>query len=161
MILGIDPGLKGALAIRSKDGLLAEPMPTNGDGGLHMPELARWLRAHAQAIKMAYVERAHAFPGMGVSGAFNYGAGWGAIQGVLSALGIPYELVTPAKWTKALHAGISSDLDPKVKSQVAASRIFPHMDFKASERCKKPHDGMIDAALIAEYGYRIHTRSEA
>lgn len=153
-VLGIDPGLTGGLAIRGSDVTIYEPMPAL-DGGLHLPEITRWLRAHAPEIKIAYLERAQAFPGMGGSGAFNYGAGWGMLQGILCCLGIPYELVSPARWTKAMHMGIGTTLDPKARSQMAAARLFPSADLRASPRCKKPHDGMVDALLIAEYGYRL------
>ena len=35
-----------------------------------------------------------------------------------------------------------------------AKQIFPAETWLKSERCTKPHDGMIDAALLAEYGRR-------
>ena len=33
-------------------------------------------------------------------------------------------------------------------------RLFPGVNLKATDRCKKDHDGMAEALLIAEYGRR-------
>jgi hypothetical protein len=35
-----------------------------------------------------------------------------------------------------------------------ARRLWPDESFFATERCKTPHDGLVDAALIAEYARR-------
>lgn len=152
-ILAIDPGLKGGLAIVGKDGLMIESMPLVA-GELDLPTLVRWVQANRSSIELAVVEKAQAMPKQGVSSMFNYGVGYGMILGILSALGVPYELVPPQRWSKVMHAGISKDLDTKERSALAVSRIFPGIDFRSSSRCKKPHEGMVDAALIAEWAWR-------
>lgn len=35
-----------------------------------------------------------------------------------------------------------------------AQELFPDVSLLASDRCKRPHDGLADALLIAEYGRR-------
>lgn len=42
--------------------------------------------------------------------------------------------------------------DTKPRALAKALQLWPGETFLASERCRVPHDGMIDAALIAEYG---------
>lgn len=153
-VLGVDPGLQGGLAIRAKEGLIYEPMPVAG-GELDLAALTRWLKAHRNEIQMAYVEKVSAMPKQGVSSTFKFGDGFGSVKGILAALGIPFELVGPQKWMKVMHAGIKPDLPSKERSQLAASRVFPAISFLATERSKKPHEGMVEASLIAEYGWRM------
>jgi hypothetical protein len=37
---------------------------------------------------------------------------------------------------------------------IAAKRLFPNESFLATEKSKKPHDGMVDSTLICEWGRR-------
>ena len=67
-------------------------------------------------------------------------------MGVLSALGVPYELVRPQKWKREFSC--TSD---KNTSIAVARRMFPTVPLLATPRCKKPHDGMAEALLMAEY----------
>jgi Holliday junction resolvasome RuvABC endonuclease subunit len=59
------------------------------------------------------------------------------------------------------HAYFGIEPEPKAgKSTKAqafeiASSIFPNTDFRKSNRARTPHDGMVDAALIAKYGQSI------
>ena len=88
-------------------------------------------------------------PGQGVVSMFNFGMNFGFIQGVLKAYRIPYELVTPQKWKKEFSC--TSDKNTSIE---VCKRLFPKVNLKATERCKKDHDGMAEALLIAEYGRR-------
>ena len=69
------------------------------------------------------------------------------MRGVLAGLGIPYELVTPQKWKRAM--GVPSG--DKSSSRPVALRLFPSL--AAELRLKKDH-GKADALLIAGYGRR-------
>lgn len=46
------------------------------------------------------------------------------------------------------------EVNTKKTSMNAAKRIFPNVDFRKNERCKKPDDNKIDSLLIAEYARR-------
>jgi crossover junction endodeoxyribonuclease RuvC len=150
-VLGVDPGLSGGLAIVNDRGLIMDPMPTCGDG-IDANALRRWLEVHKHEIEIAYVERAQAMPKQGVTSVFQYGRGFGILEATLAAVGIPVELVAPVVWAKAMHAGLSGET--KAKSVVAAGKLFPAYDFRISVKAKKPHLGMVEAALLAEYGRR-------
>jgi hypothetical protein len=41
-------------------------------------------------------------------------------------------------------------LPAKAKAEIVAKRLFPNQNWFIG-KCRKPHDGAIDAALIAEY----------
>ena len=78
-VLGIDPGLSGALAIvETVNGVPALvdaiDMPSTGTGAKARVDIiaaAQWIAKHAPST--AYVERAQAFPGQGASSGFSYG----------------------------------------------------------------------------------------
>lgn len=155
MILGIDPGLRGAMCIKGRSQhLCLEPMPTIGDE-LHLAELARWLRFHASEIQHAYVEETHPFFKASKKSSMTLGRICGSIEGVLAGIGIPYTRVRPNVWTKAMHAGLGENMTAKQKSLLAASRMFPGESFRVTQDTPI-HDGLVDAALIAEYGFRIY-----
>ena len=85
-------------------------------------------------------------PGQGVASMFNFGMGYGIIQGVVSALGIPYELVTPQSWKK--RAGlIGKDKD---NARTMAQQLYPDAPLG-----RKKDIGRADALLIARFGNRI------
>jgi hypothetical protein len=151
--LGIDPGAKGGLALLSEaDGLLIEPIPTNDDG-IDLKELARLIRDFSKDTRVAYLEELNAFPGMNIAGVKTLWRGIGVLHGMLIANGVETFIVRPQEWMKVMHKGLEGK-DTKVKSHLAAKRIFPNVDFLATERSKVPHEGMVEAALIAEFGRR-------
>jgi len=150
-ICGIDPGLSGALAVIGTPGPLINDylvMPTVGNV-LDLGVIKRFL----QAIKpdIVALERGQAMPKQGVSSAFKFGRVCGAVEGILVGLELPYKLVTPRNWQKWAHMGIEKSLGPKQKSLIAASRLYPGRTFLATSRCRKPHEGIVDALLIARW----------
>ena len=152
-VLGIDIGLGGGLALISKSGVIVEPMPIVGKE-LDVATLVRWIRAHKETIELAVMEQVHAFPGSSGSSMLKFGRVSGIIEGALTAMEIPFRKVRPAIWCKELHMGCEGVEKPKDKSRLVVSRLFPSVDLKATPRSKSPHEGMMDALLIAEFGRR-------
>src|SRR5690606_16808140 len=107
--------------------------------------LAGLLHEAAPVLKMphAYVERVSAMPGQGVSSMFNFGMGYGVIQGVLASLGIPYTLVTPQTWKK--RAGLAGK--DKDNARTLAQQLCPEAPLG-----RKKDIGRADAILIARFG---------
>lgn len=166
ILIGIDNGLDGGIVAYNPDGgLLAKDiMPTIGgeDGSRRsydvnaMREILYRHTTYAEGIGLkahVYLEHAQAFPGQGVTSMFSIGFGFGLWQGLLSALCIPYTLVRPQAWQKVMFEGLDRS-DTKKCSALVASRLFPSVDWRATERSRKPHDGLTDAACIASYGKR-------
>jgi hypothetical protein len=114
--------------------------------------LLNYLREAAPRIRKAYLEGVASRPTDGVVQAFKFGEAYGMVRMALSAIGIPYELVTPNQWTKRMHSGIPKSVATKDRSVIAATRLFPKINF-VMERCRTPHLGCVDATLIAHYGY--------
>ncbi len=153
-ILGIDPGLGGGLAIISpSDGMMLEPMPTIGNE-LNIPALNKIIADHARDIRLAVLEKVGAMPGQGVSSMFKFGRVYGVAEALLVANGIPILDVRPQAWMKVMHEGVNSKLEPKQRSLLAFQRLFPFVDARRTAKCRNPDFGLVDAALMAEYGRR-------
>ena len=159
IIIGIDPGLSGAIVCRhmNQDGTPGRAhihdMPTvevqrNGKNKreVNPAMLANLLRGKsASDMRLhAFVERVGAMPGQGVSSVFSFGRSVGVVEGVLAALDIPMTIVPPKTWQKSVNAR-----DGKDGNRLRAMELFPH-DAAMFER--KKDDGRADAALIAYYG---------
>lgn len=142
MLIGIDPGRSGGIAMLSLDGKI-EILD------LLTPSCLIEI-LHDQRITYAFIERAQSMPGQGVSSMFNYGMGYGQCLGILEALRTSFVCVHPRTWTKFCHAGTKAG-DTKARSVEAANRLFPGVPF-IHTGCRKPHLGMVEAALIAHYG---------
>lgn len=141
--IGIDPGAKGGFAYICGDDKGAFPW----DNG----EFIRVMKTLSGAGKpiVACVEKVGAMPGQGVTSMFNFGKSAGFIEGVLSAFGVPYQLVPPQKWKKEFSIGSDKGL-----AIAACNRLFPSISLMRTARCKVPHDGMAEALLMAVYAQR-------
>lgn len=147
--LGIDPGQSGGLALIDGDRIECCPMPLAGKA-VDWCEVANWIThlAPASRASVAYVEKVGAMPKQGVSSTFKFGVNVGGIHGVLGALGVPMVLVTPQSWKKRVLAGTAKD---KAAAIDFCRRRWPHVSLLASERCRKPHDGMAEALCLARF----------
>lgn len=152
--IGIDPGKNGGIAVindkfpkpvnitvykYSDDDLIDVIDGTKGSS----------IAVHRDEEIKCVLEKVNAMPGQGVVSMFNFGQNFGFIQGVLKAYEIPFELVPPQKWKKEFS--VTSDKNTSIE---VAKRLFPGVNLKATDRCRKDHDGMAEALLIAEYGRR-------
>lgn len=147
MIIGIDPGKAGAVALLSTQGkFLCALYDTSARSLVKL--LADW------PVTFAFVEKAQAMPKNGAVSMFTYGQGFGEILGVLASQNVPYELVPPRTWTKEMLAGVPATLEGKARARMACERLFPAADLIPSPRSKIPHIGLVDAILIAEWGRR-------
>jgi len=111
MIVGIDPGLSGALFFfdpqhHSTGEAIDLPVHMLTRGGKNKRELAiaGLIRLLAlRRINHAFMEQAGAMPGQGVSGVLAFGKFYDVILGVLAARSIPLSLVPPIPWKRALN----------------------------------------------------------
>jgi len=152
MILGIDPGISGALAWLSDDGHLISTtdMPAIEVHGKKKvsPQILTSELAGRRPI-LAVIEDVGAMPGQGVTSMFNFGYSAGILAGVCAGLGIPTVLYRPAVWKRA--AGVPAD---KGAARQMAQRLWPGCrDF---DRVKD--DGRAEAALLARW---VATKGQA
>lgn len=150
MILGIDPGLSGALAFMDDKELLIYDVPTfeitrNGKKKrqIDLQILLSIMQNKDLGTTHAFLEHVNAMPGQGVSSMFQMGRGYGQIEMGLAAAGIPVTYITPQVWKKALS--VPKDKDG---ARQRASQLMPQW---AHNWPLKKHDGRAEAALIALY----------
>lgn len=142
--VGVDPGKAGAYAWIWGDTVQAFPW----DDALFVSEM-RSLMASGEYIKAA-VEKVGAMPHQGVSSMFSFGKSAGYIEGVLTALGVGYQLIPPARWKREFSL-IGKD---KQASIATCRKLFPGVDLKNTARCRTDSDGKAEATLLAEYARR-------
>lgn len=146
LYLGFDPGKDGAMAGVGPHVL---PFTLPYDKPAYIGELRSLA---AQFALFAVVEHVGAMPGQGVTSCFSFGETFGWLLGVLDAMGIPYELVRPQRWKKEFSC--TSDKNTSIE---VARRLFPGVSLKRTPQCRKPHDGMAEALLMAEYARRLRS----
>lgn len=156
VIIGIDNGLTGGLvALSDHPGppIACMPMPTRGKAkGNEVDAEAVWdfICRHRDNDITVILET----PGKhspGVQALCSMWDSYGAIRGVLESRGIRHHRITPQMWQKVMLPGCAKG-DTKPAALARARQLWPAESWLASPRCNKPHDGMIDASLIAEYG---------
>ena len=151
IILGIDPGVTGAVAWW-RDGAVykVEDLPAievvvgKGKRKQLQPSLLANMLYDGPEIGRIYLEHVQSMPGEGAVGAFSFGRGFGQIEGVIACMQTPYVLVRPAKWKAAL--GVPAD---KGGARALACRRCPDL---APQFARVKDDGRAEAALIALYG---------
>lgn len=140
--VGIDPGKSGAMAILYPNGSI-ETIPFN------MVNYVDAIRGLTDYPVKCCLEKVGAMPGQGVVSMFNFGHNLGFIEGVLQSNSIPYQLVLPQTWKKEFS--LSSE---KAKSIEVCQKLFPKANLLATQRSRKPSDGIAEAILMAEYARR-------
>jgi crossover junction endodeoxyribonuclease RuvC len=165
LVLGIDPGARGACAVLDESGqlLALTDMPYD------LVERQRTIRGRRKKINVkivapvrlaiwiasatdgrevvAAVEKVGARPGEGASSSFDFGDAYGKVLGVLAGLGIRTTVYRPQLWKGLM--GLSTDKDD---SRIMAATCWPGW---VDEFRLKKHDGRAEAALIGEYHRRL------
>ena len=148
--VGFDPGLSGGIAFYSETGTLAtHKMPVLKAGTKKVIDLGRikdLLNEYPADHLTGIIERVNAMPGQGVTSMFTFGEGFGMVKGLLTGMGIAYELVLPQRWQKQILNGIPADLK-KQRGVLFCSQRFP--------RLKNLSDGEADALCMALYGAQL------
>ena len=151
-IIGIDPGLNGAIAVLQNNKVIEihdVPVMTDGKKNkrqLNSAQLVKLLKDNFQdeVDTVVVVEQVNAMPGQEVTSMFNFGQTFGAIKGICAALNLPIFFVRPAKWKKHFDLINSS----KDASRTKAIEMYPSISDQLS---KKKDVNKSDAILIARF----------
>lgn len=162
-IIGIDTGLKGAIAIIDGETITLHSMPTfaaKRGNEIDTAALCEILRPYAGRAKAALEsasaprlrpnQRGKAEDDAGAvsgRGALKIGVTWGTIRGVLVALGIGVEYVRPQLWKPRVGVHGSD----KNESRARACELFPQI---AADLVKRRPD-FAEALLICEFYRRV------
>lgn len=155
-IVGIDPGLTGAVAIHWPDRhITIEDTPVTQVkkaggkiGTEYLPrEMANILQGLTPPGVQIYIEKVHSMPKQGVASTFTFGKGFGIWIGIIAAFGLPVTFVTPQAWKKKLMEGIHDKDAARLRAQQLYPAMMPMLKLKK-------HIGRADALLIMHYGVR-------
>ena len=160
-IIGIDPGLSGAIAVLENNKVLnLFDMPVMSEGKKNKRQLnsAHLVNLIKENINLdeevsVVVEQVNAMPGQGVTSMFNFGQSFGILKGVCTAMQLSMYFVRPAKWKKYFNL-LNSEKDA---SRTRAIEIFPYF---SSQLSRKKDTNKADAILIASFYYETYRIDE-
>ncbi len=162
LVLGLDTGSHGAFVVLDqREKIKATYAFPDGERDQIFVNYLDNLRA-IEKPTVAYVESVHAIYGSAAQSTFNFGRNFQlAIDGLLVS-GIPIKYVVPRVWQKEIYQGAPQYIKKGTKNKRDNKRISCEIALKhfnvdhylATSRSKKPHDGLVDASLIALYGLR-------
>ena len=146
--MGIDPGFSGALAVLDSE-LKIEftmDMPILKVGKKRELDEARlsviFKMWRSRSINVA-LEKSQTMPNQGIVSSGRYMASYGFLRGLCVGNGIPYHLIQPQTWKKAMMPDMGKDKGASIQK---VSQLYPELSLKRV----KDH-GIADAILIARY----------
>ena len=150
IIIGIDPGISGAISIvENKRILEVYDTPTMIDGKknkrqINSAQVTNIIKERLNSDKkvVVVVEQVNAMPGQGVTSMFNFGQSFGVIKGICAALSLPIYFVRPTKWKKHFNL-IKTNKDA---SRTKVIEAYPELSSKLH---RKKDSNRADAILIA------------
>ena len=168
LYIGIDVGSKGFISMQ-KDGAW-EHFSIEDNDLYQLSEIMRQTRLKHANIACV-IEDVHALFGSSAKSTFAFGFNKGYLIGLLAANQIPYTLIQPKDWQKELWINADmvvtykevtikgkkvskKEVNTKQTSINCAKRLFPTLDFRKNEKCKKIDDNKVDSVLMAEFARR-------
>ena len=149
-LVGIDPGLSGAIALAGPDNVSAWDMPLLNDGTkkqLDLLNIIDLLKSFPETSKVV-LEKAQPMPRDGSMGSFRYGEVYGALKALIVSMKLPLIEVAPITWkTKIVGKGKDKDA-----SRMLVMQLFPQLSKQF--QIKKSHN-RAEAILLTEYGKRF------
>ena len=154
LIIGIDPGISGAICF-FKNGKVLDviDMPNMAEGKKNKRQVNgaqiyneiqnRIFHLPTNEI-VVVIEHVSAMPGQGVTSMFNFGQSFGVIKGICAAMRLPLHFVRPVKWKKYFNL-LNAE---KQASRTKVIELFPEISQRLS---KKKDINKADAVLIASF----------
>lgn len=170
--IAADPGKNGALVCLRDDGAILGKMATPVDESDtvsvkdEIDFIMDMCRKGPERV-VFIIEDVHPLYAVSAksTGTFMYNKGelhgiFETIRCIASKIEMDVEFLAPKTWQKEVwnHADKvfqGGKIDTKKTSLKCAERLFPDTDFRKNSKCKTPHDGIVDAVLIAEAGRRL------
>ena len=163
--MGVDCGLDGGIVVLRPDGSMMHNviMPTMKAGKGRLIDIG--------LLDQMFDQWKEAFPGLCIGiedpgkhapsamGLWSMTRSFTVIETLAIVYGFRHDTINSRKWQKIfwtkpkMAKGVK--YDTKAAALLAACKLWPDVDWTPTERSSKPHDGLIDAALIAEYMRRL------
>jgi hypothetical protein len=156
IIIGIDNGISGALvALSAYSGMVLESilMPTRITGSSRECDaiaVCEWIEKFQYSDEVAVALET---PGKYSPGTLALCSMWdcyGVLRGILESCNIRHIRVDPQIWQKEMLGKVPKG-ETKPFARAKAKELWATETWLATPRSKKAHEGMVDAALIAEF----------
>lgn len=154
--IGIDNGLTGGLCMLSDHPgppIAMCVMPTRGKSKgneVDVQAVDDWICRNANGNYVTVVIETPGKHSPGVQALTSMWDSYGSLRAICEVRGYRHHRITPQRWQKIMLPACAKG-DTKPAALAMARRLWPDEKWLATPRCSKPHDGMIDAALIAEF----------
>lgn len=157
--IGIDNGLDGALAANMNGKIISRTtMLTVMDGvrrKVDVKGVRNWIRKQMIWTKNICVVIEKPCGSKNAYAAKSMADSFARIESCVILDDLKYYDISAISWQrhfwKKPKMPKSKKFDTKAAAITVAMKIWPNTDWRANDRCRKPHDGIVDAALIAEY----------
>lgn len=181
-VLGADPGKNGGIVLLDincdinnvkQSDLVLIPFKDKSTDEFDILSLYNKLLPYKDSIKFYLMEQIHAIFGSSAASTFTFGEMFGSLKSILTILAndgkanADVRFISPKVWQsqvwKTSHivwdcSKAKRKKDTKATSLNAALDLYPNVSF-VMPRCKKPHDGLVDAALIAHCALNYYMNS--
>lgn len=146
--IGIDNGISGAFAVLNEHGDLMcwAPMPIQRSRKGNEINIVE-LRSLLEPFKGATVIVEEPGGSKSARAASSMAGSFHAIRAMLDLMNLTYHRVTPQSWQKVMLKCKSGDTKPAAER--LARKLWPEEKWLRTARCSTPHDGGIDAGLLA------------
>tara|TARA_R100001530_G_scaffold132593_1_gene105163 strand:- start:13 stop:507 length:495 start_codon:yes stop_codon:yes gene_type:complete len=147
-IMGIDPGFSGALAVLDDE--------LNLEFVMDMPIIMVGKKRELDESKLSTIfsrwrlrpmtigiEKSQTMPNQGIVSSGRYMASYGFLRGLCVGNGLPYHLIRPQSWKKAMMPDMGKDKGASIQK---VTQLYPELRLTRV----KDH-GIADAILIARY----------
>ena len=153
--IGMDPGKAGAIVVMKGDEITKHLFPVIGKE-YDLQGMLDIFMGFDPDNSHVVIEDVKALQGNMKAGNWSLSRGKTILEMGCACFDIPFTLVHSKTWQKEMWQGIpmmkkSGKTDTKAMSLLAAKRLFPKFDLTKSDRASVPHDGIVDALLLAEY----------
>jgi len=151
-IIGVDPGKQGAVVLIDEQLIIHNYgiFKPQHDLSFIARELDKFLCSIPE-VDTIYFEDVHSIFGASAKSNFSFGKGVGTQLSVCSLHTSNIIEVQPKKWQQRVITADDLGNTTKERALSAAKRLFPGESF-IPKGCRTPHDGLVDAVLIAYYG---------
>ena len=152
-VIGIDPGLTGAIAILPLGKIYDTPTvkAKTGQSGknAYLPiEMAALLQLYRDGRAHVVIEKQQAFPQQSVYSIGSIMEGYGIWEGIIGAFRMPVTVVRPPAWKKVMLQGTGKDKGASLKR---AQEQYPGLSHYLTRQ--KDHN-RAEALLLAAYGLK-------
>jgi len=122
LVLGVDPGKSGAIAILDNNYNLVDFTTIRG----RIDNMISIVEEYSDRIATVFFEKNHARPTDGVASAFTFGIWTGMKMGVLRSMLLPITYLTPQQWMRII--GVKPRMTKKARKHAIKAKVIERVN---------------------------------